>query len=110
VALGYPVYVVDKDPEANTVTVGPREALASAGLVASGANWLVDPPAEPTPCHVKIRYNAAPVAATVQPTDDDSLAVRFESPQFAVAPGQAAVCYRGDRVIAGGWIDRAVNP
>jgi tRNA-specific 2-thiouridylase len=42
VALGYPIYVVDKDPEQNTVTVGRRESLAVSGVVAREANWLVD--------------------------------------------------------------------
>jgi tRNA-specific 2-thiouridylase len=42
VALGHPIYVVDKDPRTNTVTVGGREDLALAGLIAREANWLVD--------------------------------------------------------------------
>jgi len=108
VALGYPVYVVDKDPASNTVTVGPRSALASAGLIATGANWLADRPDESARCEVKIRYNADPVPATVRPVEEHALEVRFDAPPFAVAPGQAAVCYQGERVIAGGWIDRAL--
>lgn len=110
VALGYPIYVVDKDPEANTVTVGPRESLQSTGLIARETNWLIEPPTKPRPCHVKIRYNADPVPARVWASDDQALAVRFDEPQFAVAPGQAAVCYDNDRVLGGGWISEAVNP
>ena len=30
--------------------------------------------------------------------------VRLASPQLGVAPGQAAVCYQGDRMLGGGWI------
>lgn len=113
VALGYPIYVVDKDADANTVTVGPREALASDGCVADQTNWLIEPPvpgsgSEPIPCTAKIRYNADPVAAVVQRTGDDELTVRFAEPQDAVAPGQAVVCYDGDRVICGGWIGSAI--
>ena len=36
---------------------------------------------------------------------NNSLAVRFDEPQSGVSPGQAAVLYEGDRVIAGGWIE-----
>jgi tRNA-specific 2-thiouridylase len=35
----------------------------------------------------------------------ERLKVEFETPQNGVAPGQAVVCYDGDRVLGGGWID-----
>lgn len=107
VAFGYPIYVVDKDAEANTVTVGEADDLLATGLVAHETNWLVDPPTDALTCKVKIRYNADLVAATVQVTGDDELRVTFAEPQRAVAPGQAVVCYAGDRVLGGGWIARA---
>ncbi len=116
VSLGHPIYVVGRDAATNTVTVGPREALASAGLEAREVNWLVDAPGpgEWRDCLVKIRYNAEPVPARcrVDPARD-SLEVRFEAAQFAVAPGQAAVCYDADDpdvVLGGGWISRSVAP
>jgi tRNA-specific 2-thiouridylase len=105
VALGYPIYVVDKDPRTNTVTVGPREELLSAECHARGANWLVPAATEWRACAARIRYNAEPVPARVRSSGPDMLAVQFEEPQFAVAPGQAVVCYDGDVVICGGWID-----
>jgi len=110
VALGYPVYVVGKDPEANTVTVGPRQSLAAGGLVADQANWLAaDPGPQGMRCTVKIRYNAAPVGATVARDACGDLTVWFDDPQHAVAPGQAAVCYGGERVLGGGWIREALD-
>jgi tRNA-specific 2-thiouridylase len=79
--------------------------LGSGWCTASGTNWLVDPPSDAAiRCEAKIRYNAEPVPAEVQATGDDELTVRFDEPQFAVAPGQAVVCYEGDRVFGGGWI------
>ncbi|QNN22140.1 tRNA 2-thiouridine(34) synthase MnmA [Planctomycetales bacterium ZRK34] len=108
VALGYPIYVVNKDAEANTITVGPRDALAAGGCVADQTNWLIDPPTEQRRCDVKIRYNARPVPASVH-VEGDRLHVRFDEPQDAVAPGQAVVCYDGDRVLGGGWISRATS-
>ena len=108
VATGSPVYVVNKDAGANTITIGPRQSLECQSLVADQVNWFIDPPRdEPMRCTVKIRYNAVPVPATVQATGPDELTVRFESAQSAAAPGQAAVCYEGDRVIGGAWIRRA---
>ncbi len=109
VALGYPLYVVDKDADTNTVTVGPRAALAAAACTAAEANWLVDPPAAWRRCTARIRSNAEPVPARVRATGDGTLAVRFDAPQDAVAPGQAVVCYEEDRVLGGGWIRSATR-
>jgi len=44
--------------------------------------------------------------ARVVARGEDAMEVVFDEPQFAVAPGQAAVCYDGDRVLGGGWIDQ----
>ncbi len=108
VALGYPVYVVDKDAERNTVTIGPRQALERRELLADQTNWLCEVPTEaPIACRVKIRYNAAPVGAKVRASGEGQVRVWFDEPQPAVAPGQAVVCYADDRVLGGGWIRQA---
>ncbi|MEC9372255.1 MAG: aminomethyltransferase beta-barrel domain-containing protein, partial [Planctomycetota bacterium] len=113
VALGYPIYVVDKDPRANTITVGSKEDLLTDSLVAREVNWLADAEgfAEWRPVTAKIRYNSAPVAAECRvDVEGDALEIRFDEAQFAVAPGQAAVCYDGDRVLGGGWIASVRRP
>jgi len=112
VPLGYPIYVVNKDANANTITVGVREDLAATGCIAEDVNWHEDPPPVGTsmPCAAQIRYNASPVAAEVLRTTEDTFSVRFAQPQDAVAPGQAVVCYVGDVVLCGGWIARALGP
>ncbi len=107
VALGYPVYVVDKDAATNTVTVGSREDLLAEGCVASETTWLIDPEDGWTQCGAQIRYNAGAVPARMRMTGPDRLELRFEEPQIAVAPGQAVVCYDGDTVLGGGWITEA---
>jgi len=106
VALGSPVYVVSKDPQANTITVGEREDLRVDRITATQTNWLMDspPPNEWRPCHAKFRYNSPPREAEVRCTGDDELEVRFAEPQYGVAAGQAVVCYDDDAVMCGGWI------
>lgn len=122
VALGYPIYVVDKNPVENTITVGTRKQLASVGLTARESNWLLPPQVSADDasdlgdwrrCHAQIRYNASAVPGRVRILDEDSFEVRFDEQQLAVAPGQAVVCYdaeQNDVVLGGGWIDRALRP
>lgn len=108
-ALGHPVYVVDKNAATNTIVVGSQEDLLASSCIARESNWLINPPAEGQwlSCAAQIRYNAEPVPAAVRRCGVDELEVRFDEPQPAVAPGQAVVCYDGEIVIGGGWIERA---
>ena len=107
IALGEPVYVVRIEPETNTVVVGPREALAERVLAASGVVWSgragLDGEAA---LHGQIRHRDPGAPAVVRQTGPDALEAVFAEPRDAVAPGQAAVFYDGDDVVAGGWIDR----
>lgn len=105
VALGERRYVIRLEPDTHRVVVGMPEELARSELVAQQANWLIDPPTEPLACEVKIRYRSRPIPATVEPLPDGRFGVRFAEPCRAIAPGQAAVCYDGDRVLGGGWIE-----
>ncbi len=109
-AAGSRRYVLEIVPETNNVVLGGRDDLLATGLTATQVNWLTDgPPPEPLRCTAKIRYRHAGAAATVSPGSDGPVAVRFDEPQTAVAPGQAVVFYDGDRVLGGGWIDRAIR-
>lgn len=110
VSLGHPIYVLDKNPVANTVTVGTKDDLLAQGLKATQTNWLVPVATRrPKRCGIKIRYNSAPVPGEVVATGKDALQARFDQPQLAVTPGQAVVCYDDHQVICGGWITTAVR-
>jgi tRNA-specific 2-thiouridylase len=109
-AAGERRYVLRIVPGANEVTVGRREELLAAGLIASRVNWLLDePPAAPLSCAVKIRYRHTATPATVVDLPDGGARVEFITPQSAVTPGQAVVFYEGTRVLGGGWIEAAVS-
>jgi tRNA-specific 2-thiouridylase len=105
IALGEPKFVVRIEHDTRRVVLGDRAELGRQDLTASACNWLIDPTGLPARCLVQIRYNAAPAAAKITWDGHDSLHVRFDEPQYGVAPGQAAVCYDGERVLGGGWID-----
>jgi tRNA-specific 2-thiouridylase len=104
-AFGEPRYVVRLETETRRVVIGTRAQLGRSKFTASRLNWLVDPPAGPIRCQVKIRYLSPPVEALVVPTDDGRISITLDEPRDGVAPGQAAVCYQGDRVLGGGWIE-----
>jgi tRNA-specific 2-thiouridylase len=106
VAMGDPYFVVRIDALTRQVVIGTLEELGRSELTASQMNWLVDLPCErPVRCLAQIRYNSSSVPATATRLPERRLQVRFDHPQNGVAPGQAVVCYDGDRVLGGGWID-----
>ncbi|MEO9365400.1 MAG: tRNA 2-thiouridine(34) synthase MnmA [Nitrososphaera sp.] len=107
VAVGEPLYVIATDPASQRVVVGREAELRRARLHAREVNWVsMDPLREPRRAEVKIRNKHEAAAATVYPTGDDSrVEIVFDEPQRAVTPGQAAVLYDGDLVLAGGWIE-----
>ena len=105
VSLGKPMYVVSKDKEKNTVTLGPEKDLFSKSLVADDINLISIPSLNaPMRVQVKTRYSQSELPAVIRPMDDGKVFVEFEKPQRAVTPGQAAVFYDGDIVVGGGTI------
>jgi tRNA-specific 2-thiouridylase len=105
VSTGTPMYVVRLDAAEARVTVGPREELGRSAFTATGVNWIAgSPPDEPARVTARIRHRHQDAAATVTPTGRDTVHVRFDEPQLAVTPGQAAVFYRAEDVVGGGWI------
>jgi tRNA-specific 2-thiouridylase len=105
VAMGEPYFVVRIDPVTRDVVIGPRAALARHRLAANRTNWLSKPPPGLFRCQAKIRYNTPPAHAAARVLVDDRLEIEFDEPCYGVAPGQAVVCYDGDRVLGGGWIE-----
>jgi tRNA-specific 2-thiouridylase len=107
VATGEPLYVIATDPKSQRVTVGRNEDLLCPRLTAGGVNWISIPGlAAPVRAAVKIRNRHTAAPATLYPTpDSERVEVRFDEPQRAVTPGQAAVFYDEDLVLGGGWIE-----
>jgi tRNA-specific 2-thiouridylase len=96
-----PLYVLRLDPGSARVVVGPKQALAVRSARLESINWLGEDQKEGL--SVKVRSLARPAGARL-----DGDIVRFETPEYGVAPGQAAVLYAGDRVLGGGWIAETV--
>jgi tRNA-uridine 2-sulfurtransferase len=111
VALGSAAWVQSIDPQNGAVFLTTRkEDLIAQGLTATDVRWqALTRRYKQLRCFVQVRYNQAPVFATVEMDESDTARVMFERPLMAVTPGQAVVFYRGDIVLGGGWI-QAVEP
>ena len=110
-----PWYVAGKDFESNVLIVvqGEHPLLYSDSLEASDASWIGASPNEISNgqslhCRVKVRYRQPDQACEITPSSDGRLIVNFDESQRAVAPGQFAVFYDGDRCLGGAVIDRVI--
>ena len=104
-AMGAPVYVCSKDMVANTVTVGPEEALYTKTLLAKDWNWIPFPALnKPIQVTAKARSRHIPQSAVVYPSEDGNAKVVFDTPQRAITPGQTVVLYQDDLVVGSGTI------
>ena len=106
VATGSPLYVIQIKNDTRQVVVGKDEDLYSRTLMAHRVNLIsTGELCGPMKVSVKIRHRHQPAAATIEPAGPDKIRVRFDEPQRALTPGQAAVFYDRDVVVGGGWIE-----
>ena len=109
IASDQPLYVLDILAESDQVVVGPEDRLYRNALWLPDVSYVLGrPPIGPTAITVKIRYKSDESPGTLHPEDRGAI-VRFDRPQRAITPGQAAVFYRGDEVLGGGFIHSALD-
>jgi len=101
-----PLFVTRIDFRTREVVVAPREELGLREAQLEAVRWTaIDPPAEPFEADVRLRYQAQPLRAVVEPlAERGRIRLRFENPAWPVTPGQAAVLYDDDVVLGGGRI------
>ena len=105
VAVGRPQYVTEIDPETATVRLGDDADLMATRFAMRDVHRLVDTPSALDDVYVQIRYRHKAAPARVHFVDENSAKIEFLQPERAITPGQSAVIYREDRVLAGGVID-----
>jgi tRNA-specific 2-thiouridylase len=100
------LYVVRLEPARRRVVVGPRRDLARSLVMVRDVNWLGADLADGAGIEVSVKLRSAQPAAPAlwRAGPDGTARVELQEPQHGIAPGQACVVYRGDRVLGGGWI------
>ena len=98
---GPALFVVSKDVQNNTITVGTADDLAlySRRLVAQDGHWISGSPRPSFSGHAKIRYRQDDQAVQVRVLDDGRWEATFDVPQRAVSPGQVIALYDGDELV-----------
>lgn len=104
VAFGKPMFVLEINPENNTVVLGEEKDLERNGMWVGKLNLqkYASVP-EGTKAITKVRYKHDGESSTISQIGD-RLKVEFMAPVSAIAPGQSAVFYEGDDMIGGGII------
>jgi tRNA-specific 2-thiouridylase len=101
-----PRYVLAVQPATATLVVGDEAGLLSDQLRVRDVNWLSAPePSREIRARVRIRYRHTEAQATIRACPGRRAEVRFDAPQRAITPGQAAVFYDGDVCLGGGWVE-----
>ncbi len=104
IALGRPMYVVAIHPDTNTVVIGDETELERKEMHVSKINFIkYDSINDGQKLQTKIRYKSQAVASTLNNVAG-GIKVDFDNMVKGIAPGQSAVFYEGDDVVAGGII------
>jgi tRNA-specific 2-thiouridylase len=105
IACNEPRYVASKSIADNTLVLAPETSLYTKSLIAEDVNLIAYKALEkPLRVQVKTRYLQAEQPALVEQLDETRIHIEFDTPQRAITPGQAAVCYDGDVVVCGATI------
>ncbi len=109
VAYSEPLYVVSLNPEKNEVVVGTEKYVRGLGVVCSNPNWVGDTAFESDKIYsAKIRSTSPGVPCRAEKTED-GFSLTFSSTVKAPTPGQSAVVYDGEKVIASAIIEKSVT-
>jgi tRNA-specific 2-thiouridylase len=105
IALGKPAYVVSINKDTNEITLGDKDEVFRESMIVTRVNYLkYEKIPENKSLYVKIRYNTKPALCFVSKISDSQYKVFFKEKVSAVTPGQSAVFYEDNDVVAGALI------
>lgn len=111
IAMGQRIFVTKIDPLDNTVTLSFEDSISQSvsvsGIIFSGIPEMKE--GQIKQLRVKLRYLAPPVECSLEYKGGGCATVNLITPVRAVTPGQSAVFYDGDILVAGGFIDSGIS-
>lgn len=106
IAKGKPLYVVEIDHKNNHLVLGEKRDVYKKEFIVGKTHWVsIKEIQEPLRVEVKVRYRHTQSPATIYPLRNKYVKVVFDSHQWAITPGQAAVFYDRDVLLGGGFIE-----
>lgn len=102
-------YVIDKRSKDNTLVVGDKNhpKLQSRNIQVSDIHWIGAVPTKAFAAQVRLRHRGALHKAQVVPVGA-GWELRLVTPEWAVAPGQFAVIYKGQVCLGGGAVAQVI--
>jgi tRNA-specific 2-thiouridylase len=109
-AAAHPLYVKTIDQKRNILVIAPQQDIYGKNLLAEELNFIaVKKLSKPVKAKAKIRSAHTAAACTISPVGRHKAEVEFSTGQWAITPGQAVVFYKGNKVLGGGTIIKAVT-
>lgn len=103
-----PLFVKELRPETNEVVLCKSDRLFARECLVADVNYMAQESLDgPTPARGKVRYSHMGAGCILYPQPGGSLICRFDEPQRALTPGQAAVFYRDADILCGGIIQKS---
>jgi tRNA-specific 2-thiouridylase len=109
ISSAQPLYVLELAATSKRVVVGTRDELGSRAFVVRSLSWLEPPSGDAVDAEVQVRYRSPSLPCRVHLAQGARADVYLNDQTVTVTPGQAAVFYRGERVLGGGWIESAIK-
>lgn len=105
IPYGKPLYIIDIRNDTDDIIVGDYKDTLEDSIIVNDINWIdkIDI-TKPQAADVKIRYRHPKAKAIIKILSPNNCQINFLKPQPSPTPGQAAVFYKKDTVIGGGWI------
>lgn len=102
-----PYYIIDKDSEANTITVAHTisdSPTSHSQIRIANTNWIRTKPEPGDVISARLRYRQPLFEVTTEVFEDTSATFRLTEPQSIIPQGQSLVLYDGEECLGGGII------
>lgn len=102
IAYSEPLFIKEISAEDKKIYLGTKNQIYKDEIIVKELNFINERPKKEFRCLVRTRYHQPLQNCTVKMLDEGGAVAKFDIPQKALTPGQAAVFYTEDEIIIGG--------